>query len=327
MNQVALITGGLGYIGSHLAKYLSQNNFEIIIIDNLSNSNLKTLKNIKKINQDIYFYDFNIRDKKLLSKVFLNHSIDIVFHLAALKSVPESNLKPFLYYRNNILSTKALLEIMKKHNVKDIIYSSTAAIYKSSTKPLKETDPIAPTNPYSKSKYYCEQLIQKNNFFRSVLLRYFNPVGQTFGYVVNENNTIFGSLVDNLINSINNNKIFYIYGNDYNTYDGTCIRDFIHIDDLVEGHVAAYKFLREKPLSGFGMIFNLGSGNGVSVLEFFNNFIKTNSLPCNVKFNQRREADIESSLADTSFAAEQLNWNAKKNLDTICKDIWSYRAK
>lgn len=312
-----LLTGGLGYIGSHIAQILGSN---AVIIDNLSNSNLDYKKILPKSN--VYESEIN---PIILKKVFTKHNIKGVIHLAGLKSVNESTKFPLQYFRNNLCSSLILLEMMDKFKINALIFSSSATIYgNKSLNPLKENYPYNSTNPYGSTKIFIEQMIKdycnSNPKFKAISLRYFNPIGaklhsglkdQPLGKPQN--------IMPVLINSIIHKKIFKIFGNDYPTKDGTCVRDYIHVVDLAEAHIKAFKYL--KKIKGH-LPLNIGLGKGISVLEFIERFEKINKIKVNYEMHTRRGGDAAITIADNSNAKKLLNWKPKFSYDNMMKDSW-----
>lgn len=324
-----LITGGLGYIGSHLCVEILKESYNVIIIDDLSNSSFSVLKKIETIsNKKINFYEGDFADSKILDLIENEISIDIVIHLAAKKSIPESILNSEIYLENNYLKFLKFLEILKDKNIKNLIFSSSASVYSElNNPPYSEQAELYPGNPYSFSKILCEKLLKNySDFFNfnSIVLRYFNPVG-------NESN---GSLGDNLKNndgitgSLNKalkTNTFNIFGKNYDTSDGTCIRDFIHVSDLAKAHIECIHYLTNK--KKIYEIFNVGYGHGVSVLEFIKKFNEVNGLNIKIEFIQNRLGDIPVSYSDNKKIINNTNWRFDNNLDTICISLFEYLCK
>lgn len=327
MTNKILVTGGLGYIGSHMVLQLIEFGYTVIIIDKLINSSIEVLTNIKKYtnNNTIEFYNIDLCNQSELDNIFLlNKNIYAVIHFAALKSIPDSIQNPHVYYHNNVVSTTNLINSMKKYNCYNLIFSSSACIYGDNTIPYNENMPIGKgiTNPYGMTKYICEEIIKNkckiNNNFNAIILRYFNPVGNhssgLFGDNINSTN-----LMSNIIKSIKSKKSLCIYGNKYNTKDGTCIRDFIHIDDLVYSHIICLKNLTT--LDNY-KIYNVGSGTGYTVLEL----ITQMSYFFNINYTMDKERiwDIPIVYADISKIKNELGWYPKKTLYDICIDTMNY---
>ena len=313
-----LITGGLGYIGSHISKILGNN---AVILDDCSNSNL----NAKKILPESILYKNKISDKSL-KKIFESFKIKGVIHLAGLKSVDDSINNPIYYYEQNIFNFITLLKSMHKFKINKLIFSSSATVYSSNAKsPLKENDKLGDTNPYGSTKKIIEKMIDDycliNKNFKSICLRYFNPIGADYKNGLKEaplNEP--KNLMPILLKAANEKKIFNVYGKDYKTKDGTCIRDFLHILDLAEAHILALNNL--KKLNGNNYI-NLGLGKGITVLELIKLFEKTNNLNIKYKFKKRRKGDRDICYADNSKAKKILNWKPKRGYEEMCYDSWN----
>ena len=320
-----LLTGGLGYIGSNIAIQLLNNNYNIIIIDNLSNSNIERLKILEKLsNKTIPFYNYDMNNIDLIDNVFKHHNINVVIHLAGLKAVAESVKNPLLYYSNNINITINLLQIMEKYNCYNIIFSSSATVYGDQYSPFVEemVTGINLTNPYGKTKYMIEEILkdlyQSNNKFNVIILRYFNPLGSDeSGLLFDDPNGIPNNLFPYILKVHNKTlPILNVFGNDYDTKDGTCIRDFIHVIDLAIGHVKAVEYiLKNKSLE----IFNLGTGNPTTVLDVITTFEQVNNTSLNYKIVDRREGDIMASYSDNTKANKLLDWHCKYTLKDMVK--------
>ena len=328
-----LITGGLGYIGSHtVIELLKDRNNNIIIIDNLVNSRIEIKNIIESISgRDIKFYNIDLTNFNEVYKVFTEEKIDSVIHFAALKAVGESVEKPLEYYNNNIIGTLNLLTIMKSYDVKKIIFSSSATVYgDSDIVPVHEELPImSATNPYGRTKTMMEEILKdlykSDNSWNIVLLRYFNPVGaHESGFIGELPNGIPNNLMP-YVSKVADGELDYVrvFGNDYDTPDGTGVRDYIHVVDLAKGHVMAMKKLED----GSGLnIYNLGTGNGYSVLEIIKAFSKASKKEIPYKIVGRRAGDIAISYADPSKAERELGWKAEKNLDDMCEDFWKWQC-
>lgn len=331
MKQNILVTGGLGYIGSHTVVELINNGYNPIIVDNLVNSKKEVLNRIEKITSiRPSFYQFDVRDEEKLDAVFSSFDIHAVIHFAGLKAVGESVEKPKLYYDNNIGSTLSLLKIMKKHNVKNIIFSSSATVYGLPKHvPIKESDPIGEvTNPYAETKVKIEAILKdlykNDNSYNIAILRYFNPIGaHKSGLIGEDPNGIPNNLMP-YISQVANKKlpILKIFGNDYDTKDGTCIRDYIHVVDLAIGHLLSLKKLENNP--GL-VIYNLGTSVGTSVLELVHAFEKANNIKVPYEFSERRKGDIAICYADATKAKDELGFKTKYNIVDCCKDSWNYQ--
>lgn len=315
-----LITGGLGYIGSHIAK-ISENK-KIVIIDNQSNSNLdfeKTLPNAKVFLNEITFENLN--------SIFKKYEIKEVIHLAGLKSVSDSIDSPLSYYKNNVVTTLNLLESMDKFRINKLIFSSSATVYgNNNSSPLSENLITSAINPYGETKIVNENIIRnycnKNKNFSAVCLRYFNPVGAHDSGELKDNPLGSPQNLMPLIINAAKGGILKIYGNDYPTKDGTCLRDYIHVVDLAEAHLECIDFLDKN--IGFE-IFNVGLGKGISVLELISLFEKTNKVRVNYEFTSRRHGDSAISYASNKKIKKMVNWHPKKNYTNMCKDAWNAR--
>ncbi len=328
------VTGCAGYIGSHTCVELLENNYNVIGLDNFSNSKAEVLENITKITgKKIKFYEGNMLDKNLLNKIFEENKIDAVIDFAAFKSVGDSVKKPIEYYINNVSSVLTLLSIMKDYNVKTLIFSSSATVYgDSKIMPITEECPIGgTTNPYGTSKLYCEgilnDLYKSDNTWNICIFRYFNPVGaHKSGLIGEEPNGIPANLMP-YISKVASKELecLSVFGNDYDTHDGTGVRDYIHIVDLAKAHVKGIeKLAKDKK----GMhIYNLGTGKGYSVLDMIKAFEKINHVKINYKIVGRREGDVATCYADSSKAKKELNWTAELSLEDMCKDSYNYAKR
>jgi len=326
-----LVTGGAGYIGSHTVVELLTENKEVIVVDNFSNSKPEMLDKIKKItNKDFKFYELDYSNKEKMDKVFAENKIDSVIHFAGYKAVGESVEKPIEYYTNNVSGTLNLLDVMRKHNVKTIIFSSSATVYGDpEVVPLTEMCKIGgTTNPYGSSKLFIEQILKdvykSDNTWDVCILRYFNPIGSHESGIIGEEpqgrpNNLMPYIVRVASGELEELSIF---GNDYNTPDGTGVRDYIHVVDLAKGHIKALEKL-EKEKSGI-YIYNLGTGKGYSVLDMVHAFEKTTGQKIKYKITERRAGDIATCYADATKAKEELNWVAEKTLEDMCRDSWNY---
>lgn len=324
-----LVTGGTGYIGSHTSIELLNRGEEIVIADNLSNSKIEMCDKIKEITgKDFKFYKVDLLDKENLRKVFEENDINEVIHFAGLKAVGESCQKPIEYYHNNITGTLILLELMKEFNCKKIVFSSSATVYGNpKTVPIKEDFPLSTTNPYGSTKLMIEQILtdvqKSDNDWSVILLRYFNPIGAHESGKIGENpNGIPNNLMP-YINYVACGKLDYlnVFGNDYNTPDGTGVRDYIHVVDLAIGHLKAIDKVRN---SKGVMAYNLGTGIGYSVLDIVKAFENANDIKIKYEIAPRRAGDIAICYADPTKAKEELGWQATKNLEQMCKDSWRY---
>ncbi len=329
-----LITGGAGYIGSHTLITLSEAGYDFVVYDNLSNSSKESIKRVEKIiNKSIFFEEGDIRDKELLKKVFKKYNIDSVIHFAGLKAVGESVEKPLEYYDNNVVGTIRLLEVMKEFNCKKIVFSSSATVYGNpKSNPIKEDFPVGgTTNPYGTSKYMIERILEdlyiSDNSFKIAILRYFNPVGaHESGLIGEDPNGIPNNLMPFISQvSVGKREYLNIFGADYDTHDGTGVRDYIHVVDLAYGHVKAIDYLNLKDLMK-PLIVNLGTGKGYSVLDMVKAFEKASNKKISYKIVNRRAGDIATCYSDPNFAKEILGWEAKKSIDDMCFDAWRWQS-
>lgn len=323
-----LVTGGLGFIGSHTCVELAKENHEVIIVDNLYNSKEEVLVKLKKITgKDFKFYKYDLLDKENLEEIFKKNKIDAVIHFAGYKAVGESVKKPLMYYSNNLKSTINLLEVMGKYNVKKLVFSSSATVYGDPGCPkyVEEMGRGKTTNPYGTTKAMIEQILEdlyfSDNSWDVSILRYFNPVGaHESGLIGEEPNGIPNNLMPYVMKvAAGKLETLNIFGNDYPTIDGTGVRDFIHVVDLAKGHCCAL----DKMKKGLN-IYNLGSGKGVSVLELVTTFEKVNNIKVNYKIVDRRPGDLAEYYADPSKALNELGWKTEKTLGDICRDSWNY---
>ena len=327
-----LVTGGAGFIGSHTVVELLEKGEDIVIVDNFVNSKPEVLEKIKKITEkDFKFYEVDLLDKENLEKVFIENKIEAVIHFAGLKAVGESVEKPIEYYHNNITGTLILLELMKKYNCKKIIFSSSATVYGTpKTVPIKEDFPLSTTNPYGSTKLMIEQILKDvciaDKEFCAILLRYFNPIGAHKSGLLGESPNGIPNTLMPYINQVALGKLDHlnVFGNDYPTVDGTGVRDYIHVVDLAKGHVKALKKARE--ITG-AEAYNLGTGKGYSVLEIVKAFEDANNIKIKYEITARRAGDIAECYADPSKAKEELDWEATKNLEEMCKDSWNFTTQ
>lgn len=326
-----LLTGGTGYIGSHTAIELINAGKDVVIVDNLSNSKEEVIDKIKQITgKQVKFYKADILDKQAMEKIFTENEIEAVIHFAGLKAVGESVEKPLEYYHNNIVGTLVLLDVMKKHNCKKIVFSSSATVYGDSGVPrLVETmGRRTPTNPYGATKAMIEKMLEdlytSDNTWDICILRYFNPVGaHESGLIGEEPQGIPNNLMPYIVRVANGTiKELTIYGDDYDTKDGTGVRDYIHVVDLANGHLCALNKL-DKEGSGI-FTYNLGTGNGYSVLEMVTTFEKATGKEVPHKIGARRPGDVAICYADPTKAHKELGWKATKTLEDMCKDSWKY---
>ena len=327
-----LVTGGAGYIGSHTCVELLEKGEEIVIVDNFSNSKPEVLDKIKDITgKKFKFYEVDLLDKTKLEKVFQDNHIEEVIHFAGLKAVGESVKKPIEYYHNNITGTLVLLELMKKYNCKKIVFSSSATVYGNpKTVPIKEDFPLSTTNPYESTKLMIEQILKDvavaDNELSCILLRYFNPVGAHESGLIGENpNGIPNNLMPYIARvATGQYEKLNVFGNDYDTPDGTGVRDYIHVVDLAKGHIKAIEKARN--MKGVEA-YNLGTGKGYSVLDLVKTFEKVNNVTVKYEIVPRRPGDIAICYADPSKAKEELGWTAEKDVEDMCRDTWNFIQK
>lgn len=326
-----LLPGGAGYIGSHTAVELLKKGKDIVIIDNFSNSNIKAINAIKKITgKDFKFYQIDYMDREKLEKVFEENNIEAVMNFAGYKAVGESVKKPLEYYDNNVSGAIVLLETMKKYNCKKFIFSSSATVYGEPERiPLTEDCKTGgTTNPYGTTKLFIEQILKdlytSDNTWDICILRYFNPVGaHESGLIGEEPKGIPNNLMPYIVRvAAGKLEQLSVFGNDYNTHDGTGVRDYIHVVDLAKGHIKALEKL-EKENKGL-YIYNLGTGTGYSVLDMVKSFENATGQKVNYKIVDRRPGDIAECYADPKKAKEELEWEAEKNLEDMCVDSWNY---
>ena len=328
-----LVTGGAGYIGSHTCLELLESGYDVIVIDNLCNSNPKSLDRVRELTgKSITFYEGDVRDEALLRRIFDAHKIDCVIHFAGLKAVGESVAQPWRYYDNNLNSTLVLTKVMTDYGCKKIIFSSSATVYSGDNEmPLRENSRTGGcTNPYGWTKYMTEQILSgmchADPEWSVVLLRYFNPIGaHESGRIGEDPRGIPNNLMPYISQvAIGRREFLSVYGNDYDTPDGTGVRDYIHVVDLAQGHVAAVKYAGEN----LGCdVFNLGTGVGYSVLDMVKAFESANGVPVPYKIVDRRPGDLATCYADPAKSAQVLGWQAKKTLEDMCRDTWNWQSK
>ena len=325
-----LVTGGAGYIGTHTCVELLNDGYDVVVLDNLSNSSDESLKRVQEITgKSPAFYKTDLLDKESVDIIFNDHKIDAVIHFAGLKAVGESVRIPLAYFHNNITGTLNLLDVMGAHSVKNMVFSSSATVYGDpATLPIKEDFPLSATNPYGRTKLMIEEILQdlhvSDTDWNIALLRYFNPVGAHVSGKIGEDPK---GLPNNLVPYISKVAIgsldfLNIFGNDYNTPDGTGVRDYIHVVDLAVGHIKTLPKLFKNP--GV-VIYNLGTGNGFSVLEMVKGFEAASNQTVPYKIVDRRPGDIAACWADPSKAKEELGWEAKKSLADMCEDTWRWQ--
>ncbi len=327
-----LVTGGTGYIGSHTVLELLKNDFEVIVLDNLSNSSYESLKRVSKLTKkNIPFEKCDIRNYQALEEVFKKNVISAVIHFAGLKSVNESVSNPLKYYENNVFGSLQLFKAMINFSVKNIVFSSSATVYGDPYKlPLDESMQTGnPINPYGMTKLMTEKILddiyESDKSWNIVKLRYFNPIGAHHSGEIGEDPL---GIPDNLMpyicqTAIGEREELKIFGSDYNTPDGSSIRDFIHVSDLAEGHVCALERCYKNKGND---VYNLGTGQGTSVIELIKTFEKVNEVKLNYKFTQRRDGDVASCFADVKKIKNELGWSAKRDISDMCQDAWRWQS-
>ena len=341
-NKTVLVTGGAGYIGSHACVELLQAGYKVLVVDNLSNSKPESLSRVQKItSKTLTFYQADIRDKQALTDIFAKESPSAVIHFAGLKAVGESCAQPFLYYHNNVYGTLVLTEVMSNANVKQLIFSSSATVYGESSSPQYSEDfPLGAINPYGRSKAMIEDILRDLSAadklnptefpWKIALLRYFNPIGaHESGMIGEDPNGIPNNLMPYVAQvAIGKLTQLSVFGDDYPTRDGTGIRDYIHVVDLVKGHIKALAVLdSDKYATGGCNAYNLGAGRGYSVLEIINAFEKVTGKTINYKISPRRSGDLAECFANPELALKELNWKVEKNLDDMVADTWNWQTK
>ena len=327
-----LVTGGAGYIGSHTCVELLQADYDVVVVDNLCNSSRESLKRVEEITgKQVTFYEVDLLDKPALTRVFDNEKVDGVIHFAGLKAVGESVYKPLEYYHNNLTGTLILCDVMRKHGVKSIVFSSSATVYGDPAfVPITEECPKGDiTNPYGRTKGMLEQILTDLHTadpeWKVMLLRYFNPIGAHKSGRIGENPKGIPNNLLPYITQVAVGKLVClgVFGNDYDTPDGTCIRDYIHVVDLADGHVKALKKMAKE--EGGVWIYNLGTGTGYSVLDVINAFEEANGLKINYVFKDRRAGDIPACYADPAKAEKELGWKAQNGIREMCEDSWRWQ--
>jgi len=329
---MVLVTGGAGYIGSHTCVELSEAGYDFVVYDNLSNSSQEALRRVEEITgKAVKFVKGDIRDRAKLQETFDTYNIDAVIHFAGLKAVGESVEKPLKYYDNNICGTVALCEVMEANGCKSIVFSSSATVYGDPhTTPIKEDFPLSATNPYGRSKLFIEEILRDlyvaDKNWKVVLLRYFNPVGaHKSGHIGEDPNGIPNNLMPFISQvAVGKREELSVFGDDYDTHDGTGVRDYIHVVDLAKGHAKALD--KMKQMEGV-LTVNLGTGKGYSVLDMVHAFEKASGKKVPYKIAPRRPGDIAKCYADPSYAKEVLGWEAKRGVDEMCEDTWRWQLK
>ena len=327
-----LVTGGAGFIGSHTCVELLNSGYSVIVIDNLSNSSSEALQRVEDITgETVTFYEADLLDRDAVEKIFTAHQIDAAIHFAGYKAVGESVAKPLSYYENNLISTLNLCDVMREHGVYDLVFSSSATVYGDpQTVPIKEDFPITAVNPYGRTKLFIEEILRDLHVsdakWNIALLRYFNPVGaHPSGKIGEDPNDIPNNLMP-YISQVAVGKLeqLSVFGDDYDTPDGTGVRDYIHVVDLAVGHLKALEKLTQSP----GLVtYNLGTGQGYSVLDVVHAFEKASGRDVPYKITGRRPGDAASCYADPSKAEEELGWTARRDLETMCRDAWRWQSQ
>jgi UDP-glucose 4-epimerase len=331
MRNRILVTGGAGYIGSHTVLALLEAGHEVLIVDNLSNSSAKVLPRLEQLSgQVIPFVQADVRDSAALDRIFAEHRIDGVIHFAGLKAVGESVAQPLRYFDNNVGSTLALLQAMDRAGVRRIVFSSSATVYGDPEQvPITESSRLQVTNPYGRTKLICEDILRdllvSDPRWQVAILRYFNPVGAHISGTIGEHpNGIPNNLMPFITQvAVGQREFLSIFGQDYPTSDGTGVRDYIHVVDLAQGHLAALNYLQDQQAS---ITVNLGTGRGVSVKELADTFARVTGVPVPYRFVDRRPGDVAACYADTRLAQEALGWQAQLGVERMCQDAWRWQS-
>ena len=326
-----LITGGAGYIGSHTCLQMLDAGYDIIVVDNLSNSQFESIRRVKHISgMDFPFIKADIRDKNAMRDIFQNFDIEAVIHFAGLKAVGESNEKPQLYYDNNVVGSLNIFDVMSEFDVKTIVFSSSATVYGDpASVPIKESFPLNATNPYGRTKLMVEDILRDlhvaDNTWRIALLRYFNPIGaHSSGLIGEDPNGIPNNLLPYVAQvAVGRLSKLRVFGDDYATHDGTGVRDYIHVMDLADGHVDAIDFLLKNQAL---ITVNLGTGKGYSVMDVVNAFSKVSKTSIPYEILPRRQGDVAVNYADPKFAMQLLGWSATRDLEQMCADTWKWQS-
>ena len=328
-----LVTGGAGYIGSHTCVELLQQDMGVVVVDNLVNSSAKAIERVQQITgKHVDFYQKDVRDREAMHAIFEKHQIDCVIHFAGLKAVGESVAMPLEYYDNNLFSTVTLCEVMRDHGVKNIVFSSSATVYSGDNEmPLREASRTGMcTNPYGWTKYMSEQILRDtakaDEDWAIVLLRYFNPIGaHSSGLIGEDPRGIPNNLMPFIAQvAVGRREYLNVFGNDYDTHDGTGVRDYIHVVDLARGHVAAINYMQQHKGES---VFNLGTGNGYSVLDMVHAFEKVTGRKVPYRIAPRRPGDLATVYASPDKSAELLGWKAEYGLEDMCRDTWAWQSK
>ena len=327
-----LVTGGAGFIASHTNVELLNHNYEVIVVDNLCNSSYESIKRVEQLtNKKITFYNIDLTDKEKLNQIFEKEKIDAVIHFAALKAIEESCKIPLKYYKNNIIGFLNLFEIMEKHNVKKFVFSSSAAVYGEPEKvPITEDMPLSVSNPYGRTKLMIEDMLRDiywvDQTWNIAILRYFNPIGAHESGELGEAPSGIPNNLLPYVSKVAAGELDYVrvFGNDYDTKDGTGVRDYIHVVDLAKGHIKALQKLETNP----GLVtYNLGTGTGYSVLEIIRNFEKACGKEIPYQIVDRRAGDIAICYANPEKAYKELGWKAEYGIDKMCEDAWRWQSK
>ena len=330
MNKI-LVTGGAGFIGSHTCIELLEAGYEVVVVDNLSNSSTEALTRVKSITgKNIVFYQADIRDRDKMHSIFSEHNFSAVIHFAGLKAVGESVAQPLKYYDNNIYGTQVLLEIMQQHDLFNLVFSSSATVYgEPKSVPITESFPLSAVNPYGRSKLFIEDMLRdlgvSDTRWNAILLRYFNPVGAHCSGLIGEDPKDIPNNLTPYITQVAVKKLasLSVFGSDYPTHDGTGVRDYIHVVDLAKGHLCALKKLQTKP----GVVpYNLGTGIGYSVLDMVQAFEKASACDIPYKLVDRRPGDAAICYADASLAKAELNWQAELGIEEMTRDSWRWQS-
>ena len=328
-----LVTGGAGYIGSHTCVELLQQDMGVVVVDNLVNSSAKAIERVQQITgKHVDFYQKDVRDREAMHAIFDKHQIDCVIHFAGLKAVGESVAMPLEYYDNNLFSTVTLCEVMRDHGVKNIVFSSSATVYSGDNEmPLREASRTGMcTNPYGWTKYMSEQILRDtakaDEDWAIVLLRYFNPIGaHSSGLIGEDPRGIPNNLMPFIAQvAVGRREYLNVFGDDYDTHDGTGVRDYIHVVDLARGHVAAINYMQQHKGES---VFNLGTGNGYSVLDMVHAFEKVTGRKVPYRIAPRRPGDLATVYASPDKSAEELGWKAEYGLEDMCRDTWAWQSK
>ncbi|KAL1191864.1 UDP-glucose 4-epimerase 5 [Cardamine amara subsp. amara] len=335
MAKNLLVTGGAGYIGSHTVLQLLLGGYSAVVVDNLNNSSVVSLQRVKKLaaehGERLSFHKVDLRDRPALEKIFSETKFDAVIHFAGLKAVGESVDKPLLYYNNNLVGTITLLEFMAQHDCKNLVFSSSATVYGSPKEvPCTEESPISALNPYGRTKLFIEEICRdvygSDSEWKIILLRYFNPVGAHPSGEIGEDPLGFPNNLMPFVQqvAVGRRPHLTVFGNDYNTKDGTGVRDYIHVIDLADGHIAALAKLEDSKIGC--EVYNLGTGNGTSVLEMVDAFEKASGKKIPLVIAGRRAGDGEVVYASTERAERELNWKAKYGIEEMCRDLWNWAS-